>query len=136
MISKSITYIDYNGNERTETHWFNMNDAEIMDMELSITGGMSKMIEQIIEAKDTPALMKVFKDLILKSYGVKSPDGKRFIKSDEITLEFTQTEAYVKLYTTLAKNTKEAIEFVNGIIPNKKDSNNNVTTMPVAASND
>lgn len=135
MISKSITYIDYNGNERTETHWFNMNDAEIMDMELSITGGMSKMIEQIIEAQDTPALMKVFKDLILKSYGVKSPDGKRFIKSDEITLEFTQTEAYVKLYTTLANNTKEAIEFVNGIIPNKKDSNNNVTTMPVAASN-
>ena len=135
MISKSITYIDYNGNERTETHWFNMNDAEIMDMELSITGGMSKMIEQIIEAKDTPALMKVFKDLILKSYGVKSPDGKRFIKSDEITLEFTQTEAYVKLYTTLATNTKEAIEFINGVIPNKKDSNNNVTTMPVAASN-
>ena len=135
MISNSITYIEYNGNERTETHWFNMNDAEIMEMELSITGGMSKMIEQIIEAKDTPALMKVFKDLILKSYGVKSPDGKRFIKSDEITLEFTQTEAYVKLYTTLAKNTKEAIEFVNGIIPNKKDSNNNVTTMPVAASN-
>lgn len=135
MISKSITYIDYNGNERTETHWFNMNDAEIMDMELSITGGMSKMIEQIIEAQDTPALMKVFKDLILKSYGVKSPDGKRFIKSDEITLEFTQTEAYVKLYTTLANNTKEAIEFINGVIPNKKDSNNNVTTMPVAASN-
>jgi hypothetical protein len=84
MLKKTITYTDYNGVERTEDFYFNLNKAEILEMELSTEGGLQQMIEKIIAAQDMPALSKYFKDIILMSYGEKSPDGKRFIKNQEI----------------------------------------------------
>lgn len=117
MLKKTITYVDYNGVERTEDHYFNLTKAEITEMEMSTTGGLTEMIQRIVAAKDAPAIIKVFKDLILKAYGQKSPDGRRFIKSDELSLEFSQTEAYSQLFMELATDTDAAIAFVNGIIP-------------------
>ena len=81
MLKKTITYVDYNGSERTEDFYFNLTKAEIMEMELSTTGGLSEMIARIVAAQDAPAIIKVFKELILKAYGQKSADGKRFVKS-------------------------------------------------------
>ena len=88
MLAKTIKYTDYNGVERKETHYFNYNKAEIAEMELSTAGGLSEMIKKITEAQDGPSIMKLFKDIILGSYGVKSPDGKQFIKSDELSNSF------------------------------------------------
>lgn len=117
MVKKTITYTDYDGNERTEDFYFHLTEAEIMEMELSVDGGFKKMIEKIIAAKDTVKIMQTFKEFVLKAYGVKSDDGKRFIKSEELTKEFTQTEAYSKLYIELATNEESAIAFINGIVP-------------------
>ena len=117
MKKETITYTDYNGVERTEDHFFNLSKAEIMEMELSIDGGLSETINRIINAKDVPALIKLFKKLLLDSYGVKSPDGKRFIKSEELSTEFSQTEAYSQLFMKLATDADAASAFVNGIIP-------------------
>ena len=117
MKKETITYTDYNGVERTEDHFFNLSKAEIMEMELSIDGGLSETINRIINAKDVPALIKLFKKLLLDSYGVKSPDGKRFIKSEELSTEFAQTEAYSQLFMKLATDADAASAFVNGIIP-------------------
>ena len=117
MLKKTITYTDYNGTERTEDFYFNLSKAEIMEMELSTEGGLSEMIQKIIAAQDAPAIIKIFKELILKAYGEKSPDGKRFIKSDEISTAFSQTEAYSKLFMELATDADAAAKFVNGIIP-------------------
>lgn len=117
MLKKKITYTDYNGVERTEDFYFNLTKAEIMEMELSISGGLSETIQRVVEAKDSPALIKIFKDLILKAYGEKSMDGKRFVKSEEISTSFSQTEAYSNLFMELATNDEKAAEFVNGIIP-------------------
>lgn len=117
MLKKTMTYTDYNGIERTEDHFFNLSKAEIMEMEMSTTGGLAEMIKRIVAAQDQPAIIKIFKELILKAYGVKSPDGKRFIKSDEISLEFAQTEAYSQLFMELATDADAAAAFVNGIIP-------------------
>ena len=91
MLKKEITYIDYNGVERTETFHFNLSKAELMDMEMSVTGGFGEMVNRIISTKDVPALMDIFKDLIRRAYGVKSADGRRFMKSKELTDEFVQT---------------------------------------------
>lgn len=118
MLKKTITYTDYNGVERTEDHYFNLSKAEILEMELTTTGGLAETIQRIVSAKDTPAIVKIFKDLILKAYGMKSPDGKRFMKSDEISKEFAQTEAYSQLFMELATDADAAAAFVNGIIPN------------------
>lgn len=117
MLTKTITYNDYNGVERTEDYLFNLSKAELMEMELSIAGGLSETIDKIIKTKDTPALVKIFKELLLNSYGAKSPDGKRFIKTDELREEFAQTEAYSQLFMELATNAEAAAAFVNGIIP-------------------
>lgn len=117
MLKKTFTYTDYNGNERTEDHYFNLSRAEIMEMELGVSGGFTTMVHRIIAAQDSPTLVKIFKDLILKAYGVKSDDGKRFIKSPELSEEFAQTEAYSQLFMELATNSDKAAEFVNGIVP-------------------
>lgn len=118
MLKKTVTYVDYNGAERTEAFYFNMSKAEIMETELSVTGGFSEMVEKVVSSQDAPSLMKIFKDIILKSYGEKSPDGKRFIKSAELSEAFSQTEAYSKIFMELMTNTNAAIDFVNGVIPN------------------
>ena len=119
MLKKIITYTDYNGVERTEPFYFNLSKAELMEMELGVTGGMTEMLNKIINAKDGPSLMKTFKEMIMKSYGIKSDDGKRLIKSEELSIAFTQTEAYSVLFMELITDDKAAADFVNGIIPNE-----------------
>lgn len=117
MIAKTITYTDYNDVERTEKFYFNLSKAEVMEMEMSTSGGLAEMIQRVVAAQDQPAIIKIFKDLILKAYGVKSPDGRKFIKSEELSLDFAQTEAYSQLFMELATNADAASEFVNGIVP-------------------
>lgn len=117
MLKKTFTYTDYNGVERTEDHYFNLSKAELMEMELSTTGGLAEMINKIVAAQDAPAIVKIFKDLVLKAYGQKSADGRRFIKSAELSDEFSQTEAYSQLFMELATNADAAAAFVNGIVP-------------------
>lgn len=117
MLKKTITYKDYNDVERKEDFYFNLTKAEVMEMEMSEVGGMAEMIRKIVDAKDAPAIIKVFKDLILKAYGEKSADGKRFIKSAEISEAFAQTEAYSQLFMELASDSDAAANFINGIVP-------------------
>lgn len=117
MLKKKITYTDYNGMERTEDFYFNLNKAEVLEMEMSVNGGLTETINRIVAAQDSPSIIKIFKELILKAYGVKSLDGKRFVKTKEQTDEFTQTEAYSQLFMELATNAEEAAKFVNGILP-------------------
>lgn len=121
MLKKKITYTDYNGAERTEDFYFNLSKAEIMEMEMSTSVGLAETIEKIVAAQDVPAIIKIFKELVLKAYGEKSPDGKRFIKSNEIATAFSQTEAYSQLFMELATDADSASEFVNGIIPDIKN---------------
>lgn len=120
MLKETITFVDYNGVERTEDFYFNLTNAEVTEMEMSTSGGLAEMINRVVAAQDAPAIIKIFKDLILKAYGIKSPDGKRFIKSDEISTEFSQTEAYSQLFMKLATDADAASRFVNGIVPATK----------------
>jgi hypothetical protein len=117
MLKKTITYTDYNGVERKEDFWFNLSKAEIMEMEMSTAGGLAEMINKIVATQDMPSIIKIFKDLVLKAYGEKSADGKRFIKSKEQSEAFSQTEAYSILFMELATDADAAAKFVNGIIP-------------------
>lgn len=121
MLKKTISYIDYNGTERTENYYFNLSKAELMEMELTTQGGLADTIQNIMDAQDTAAIVKIFKELILKAYGEKSADGKRFIKTNEngnkLCDIFAETEAYSQLFMELATDAKMASEFINGIIP-------------------
>jgi hypothetical protein len=117
MLKKTIKYVDYNGVEREEDFYFDLSKAEITEMELSQDGGMSNLIQKIVNTKDMPSLIKIFKQLILKSYGEKSADGRRFIKSEQLSTEFTQTPAYSELFMELATDEKAAANFINSIVP-------------------
>ena len=117
MLKKLIEYTDYNGKLRKENFYFSLNKAELMEMELGAVGGMQNLIQLIIEKQDIPEIIKAFKMIILKSYGEKSADGVRFIKSDELSTAFSQTEAYSNLYMELISDANAAAVFINGIVP-------------------
>ena len=123
MLKKTIKYTDYNGETREEDFYFNLSKAEVTEMELSKEGGMSEYIKKISATQNGPELIKLFKDIIIKSYGEKSLDGKRFIKNKELTEAFTQTEAYSELFVELASNADEAVKFINGIMPKNMNAN-------------
>lgn len=124
MLKKTINYTDYNGVERKEDFYFNLSKAELTEMELSTAGGLAEMIQKIVDTQDTPKIVKIFKDLVLKAYGEKSLDGKRFIKNDEIREAFSQTEAYSELFMELASDADAAAAFVNGIVPKDLNASN------------
>ena len=124
MVKKTITYTDYDGNERTEDFYFNLSEAEITEMELSMEGGMRAYIQQIIAAKSQLELVRLFKKILLASYGKKSPDGRLFVKNDQVTAEFVAHPAYSKIYMELVTDEDKASEFVNGLIPKGKANAN------------
>ena len=117
MLKKLIKYTDYDGRERSENFYFYMSKAELMEMELGTVGGMQNLIQLIIDKQDIPKIMEAFKTIILKSYGEKSPDGRRFIKSKQLSEAFSQTEAYSNLYMELITDANAASAFINGIVP-------------------
>lgn len=117
MFNKTVTFTDYNGQEATETFLFNLSKAELTEWEMDEQGGLVETLEKIVAANDKAKLIKYFKKLVLKSYGVKSPDGRRFIKNDEVREAFEQHPAYSDIFMEFATNAGEATKFVKGIIP-------------------
>ena len=118
MLTKKITYTDYNGVERTETFYFNLSQAELIEMQLGGKDGLySDKLQKMIDNRDTAAIVNTIKKFVLKSYGEKSDDGKRFMKSPEISEAFMQTEAYSQLITELLSDDAKSSEFILGIMP-------------------
>lgn len=117
MIKKTIKYTDYNGVEREEDFYFNLNEAEVAELEYSVEGSMSELMKSISTAQDMATIIQTFKTIIRKSYGIKSPDGRRFMKSEEISDSFCQTPAYPILFMELASDDVAGAAFVNGIMP-------------------
>lgn len=117
MLKKTIKFVDYDENEREEDFFFNLTQAELTTMQMSEVGGLEKKLENIIKAQDAPRIMDTFRDIIRRSYGVKSPDGRRFIKSEQLSDEFEQTEAYSILFMELCTDAEAASTFVQGILP-------------------
>lgn len=122
MLKKTIVYTDYNGTTRKEDFYFNLTQAEVTELEVSVEGGLVEQINRIVAAQNGKVIIETFKDIILRAYGEKSPDGRRFIKNQEVRDAFAQTEAYSKLFMELATDAKAASEFVNGIVPPKTEN--------------
>ena len=117
MIKKTIEYTDFDGNKRKEDFYFHLTEAEVTDWEMSVEGGLSKALVGIIKSKNIRQIMPIYKSLLIRSYGVKSPDGRRFIKNDEVRDEFVQTQAFSDLYMKLATDLEEGTNFIKGVMP-------------------
>jgi len=128
MLKKVIKYTDFDGNLREESFYFNLTKSELTEMELSAEGGLTKMIEKIVETQDGKRILAIFKELIIKAYGEKSPDGRRFIKSKELSDAFIQTNAYDELFMEIATDADKASDFIKAVIPADFDVPNNTVT--------
>jgi hypothetical protein len=131
MLKKTIAYTDYDGNDRKEDFYFNLNKAEVVELQLGTIGGLTKTLEKIVQEKDSSRLIEYFKSIIMKAYGEKSPDGRRFIKSKELCEAFSQTEAYSNLFMELAGDAKAAAEFIDGILPKEASNTPNKPNLTV-----
>lgn len=125
MLKREITYEDFDGNQVTDIYYFNLNRTELVELEVGYEGGLQAALQRIIESKDNKQIISEFKKIILMAYGVKSEDGKRFIKSEKLREEFTQTAAFDALFMDLATNENAGANFINGILPKDlvKDAN-------------
>ena len=136
MYKITETYTDYDDNQRTEDFYFNYSEAELADLQFSVSGGLAGMIDKIIKTNDMPKLVELFRELIQKAYGEKSNDGRRFMKSPELTKEFTETVAYSQIYMRLATDSKAAQEFINKVVPksmkDKMQQANQQNVVPMA----
>lgn len=117
MLKREIKYMNFNDEEVTETFYFNLTKPELLELEFSYKDGIDGLLKKMLADDDVGDLLDFFKKFILLSYGKKSPDGNRFIKDDELTREFTQTNAYAALYMELLESSDKASEFVNGVVP-------------------
>lgn len=117
MLKKTITYTDYDGMERTEDFWFNLSKTELTKLDAELPGGVLGVLRKIIDKKDRKALVDFIETLILRSYGEKTLDGKRFVKTPEMAEEFMQTPAYDELFMSILSDTDSQTSFINGIIP-------------------
>ena len=136
MLKKTIKYVDFNGVEREEDFWFNLMESEMTEMELSKQGGLTESIKRIVQTQDGPKIIEIFKEIILKAYGEKSEDGRRFIKSKELSEAFSQTNAYSNLFMELSMDDKAAAEFINGIVPPEMSEQNQKPELEVVPNND
>lgn len=135
MLKIAKTFTDYDGNSRTEDFYFNLSKAELMKMEMGESGGLEKLLRKIIAEQDNVQIMKYFDEIISKAYGEKSADGRRFIKSPELTEAFKQTEAYSEIFMDLITDAGKAADFVNQVLPDVSDlpsqvGAENVTNLP------
>lgn len=131
MLKKEITYYDFDENKRTETHYFGLSKSELTETHLTTAGGLDTFIKRVAEEQDGKKIVGFFKELVLKSYGIKSDDGKRFEKSPEISKAFSETNAYDELFMELATNADAASEFIIGICP--KDMQDEIRKQNAAA---
>ena len=117
MLVKEITYTDYDGNVRTEKFYFNLSKVELIKWDAESPGGLKKHLEDMALRKDPKEIFDMFETIILRAYGVKDEDGRRFMKSEMITRDFKETEAYSVLFMELTKDEKSMADFVNAIVP-------------------
>lgn len=132
MLKKTVTYSDFDEQQRTEEFYFNLTEAELTEMELSLNGGLSQLLDKIVKEHNQKKIIEYFKEIVLKSYGEKSLDGRQFIKNDKIREEFASTAAYSVIFMELATDADAAAAFVNGIMPKTKTLQNSMTSQEKA----
>lgn len=117
MIKQSISYVDYNGENQTEDFYFNLSKAEILEMMVA-DENIVESLQNLAKNGTATQAMNWFKDLIQKSVGEKSEDGKRFVKSPEITKNFMESPAFSEFLFDIIQNPAKSEPFVQGLLPN------------------
>ena len=129
MLKKEITYTDFNGNQRTDDYYFNLTKAEVIEWDAEYPDGAIQYFNSLVKNQNVGKLVKVFKDLILRSYGEKTESG-RFLKTQELRDSFMASEAYSELFLEVTANEENMAAFINGIVPKVTENTGNVSPIP------
>lgn len=117
MLKKELTYENYDGVEVTEVFYFNLTKAELTLWEASEDGGVSARLKKMVDTKDGKSIMSTFYDIMMRSYGEKSADGKRFVKSPEMSKAFSETVAFDIIFSEMMEDPEKALNFVQKVLP-------------------
>ena len=129
MYKITKTSTNFNGEEITRDYYFNLTEAEIVNMQLGKSGGLYDYLMTIINAKDQPNIIATLNKIVLEAYGEKSADGEYFVKTEEIKSKFKSTQAFSDIYMELAFDDVKAAAFINGILPNKEKMKSKIAKM-------
>lgn len=130
MLKKTVTYTNFDGETVTDIVRFNLTKAELLEMEITTKDGWTNYVKRIVEAENQAEIFKVYKDLVLKAYGVMSEDGRHFIKKPELAEEFSHTEAFSELFMEVFQDADKASAFMEGMLPALPEGEaENVVTM-------
>lgn len=135
MVGKKITYTDFTGNEITEVFYFNLTQAELAEMNLSIDGGFDQLSNRFKQKPDASQMVDIFKALIHKAVCEKTADGKRYVKSEDIANAFIMSDAYSQLFIEMimSDNSDNVIDFLSKVITRKPGEGNAINTAEVKA---
>ena len=117
MLTKAITYTDYNGNKKTKNFYFNLTRTELAKMELTTKAGIEETIKQMVNEDDREKIIELFESIVLGAIGEKSADGEYFNKSEEIRERFVNHPAYDILFMELISSSKSMSDFINAVVP-------------------
>lgn len=118
MLTKTITWTDWNGTTRTEDFLFNLTRTELTKMEMKYPGGLIATVNKLVKSENNALVLEIFNDIIMTAYGEKDADGRRFVKNNgELAEAFSETGAYDALFTELVSVEGAAAAFIKGIMP-------------------
>lgn len=117
MITREITYTDYNGDEQTEKYYFDLTIPEMLELSFSSAGDIQSTLERLSNSRKVGEIFNIIQTLIFKSVGVKSDDGKRFVKNEEVLNDFKQSRGYEAFLMKMMQDTKYASKFIEQLIP-------------------
>lgn len=124
VLKQTVQYTDFDGNQAMETLYFNLTRTEVaenlhlrdkfQDLEnrLDLESG-----SRTLNPNEIAEVLDLVKILMKLAYGIRSDDGKRFIKNDQIWEEFTQTAVYDAFLFSLFEDADKANEFMMGVFP-------------------
>lgn len=116
MLKKVVTYTDFNGDERSETLYFNLTEVEVARLEVRYPGGLEKHINNLNAQERPDEVLDLFETVLKMAYGTKSDDGRHFHKSEEETKKFGDSAAYTKIFVELLTDDAKAADFFNAMV--------------------
>lgn len=121
MITKTISYKNYNDLQVTRVFYFNWTIDEIAEWELSTPGGVQNWMDGIVKARSNETVMAIFRKVVGSSIGERTDDGEGFVKSKKARKQFIGSRAYDAMLIEFMENADRFANFFNELLPEGLD---------------
>lgn len=128
-----LTFEDFNGNTQTRDLHFHLSKTDLIKLAAAMDSDSRKdLADRLTQRAKEDAKNGVTTDLsateivgiadmldiiIMAAYGIKSEDGMRFDKSDEIREAFKASPMYSELFMSITQDQQSLNNFMNQVLP-------------------